>query len=168
MSQLNSWLNSRLQSASKSYWKRCYRASYNGWNSETFHRHCDDLGPTVTIIHAHGYTFGGYTDKSWKCMFVTRTTVIYWPRTPNFQILVLLELAPGKQRLHVDTFDQKKNILNWFSTHDMKLYFLTRFTLVQILWAVLVTDFAAHKRTFPQLNHFSLSHIRRFWIRNLI
>ncbi|XP_027051437.1 fibulin-1-like, partial [Pocillopora damicornis] len=58
MSQLNSWLNSRLQSASKSYWKRCYRASYNGWNSETFHRHCDDLGPTVTIIRAHGYIFG--------------------------------------------------------------------------------------------------------------
>lgn len=70
MSQLNSWLHSRLQSTSKSYWKRCYRASYNGWHSQTFHGCCDNLGPTVTIIRAHGYIFGGYTDKSWKCMFL--------------------------------------------------------------------------------------------------
>lgn len=66
MSQLNSWLYSRLQSVSKSYWKRCYRASYDGWSTQTFHGRCDDLGPTVTIIRAHGYIFGGYTDKSWK------------------------------------------------------------------------------------------------------
>lgn len=67
MTQLNSWLHSRLQSASKSYWRRCYRASQNGWYSRTFHRQCDNLGPTVTIIRAHGYIFGGYTDKSWQC-----------------------------------------------------------------------------------------------------
>lgn len=66
MSRLNSWLHSRLQSVSKSYWKRCYRASYNGWSTQTFHSRCDDLGPTVTIIRAQGYIFGGYTDKSWK------------------------------------------------------------------------------------------------------
>lgn len=70
MSQLNSWLYSHLQNVEKSYWKLCYRATSYGWSSETFHRNCDDLGPTVTIIRAHGYTFGGYTDISWKCMFV--------------------------------------------------------------------------------------------------
>ena len=71
MSQLNSWLHSHLQSVTKSYWKRCYKASQDGWSSQTFHRHCDDLGPTVTIIQAHGYIFGGYTDKPWKCAFET-------------------------------------------------------------------------------------------------
>ncbi|XP_022787222.1 uncharacterized protein LOC111327330 [Stylophora pistillata] len=65
MFQLDSWLQSRLQSQSRSYWKLCYRASSHGWSSRTFHSRCDNLGKTVTIIEAHGYIFGGYTSSSW-------------------------------------------------------------------------------------------------------
>nr|XP_058952138.1 uncharacterized protein LOC131779589 [Pocillopora verrucosa] len=66
MSQLHSWLHSRLQSQANSYWSLCYRASSHGWSSSTFHSYCDRRGPTVTIIRAHGYIFGGYTDQSWR------------------------------------------------------------------------------------------------------
>ncbi|KAL9972572.1 hypothetical protein ACROYT_G018902 [Oculina patagonica] len=66
LSQLNSWLSSRLQDSDRSYWKRCFRGSVDGWHMETFHHKCDDLGPTVTIMRASSYIFGGYTDVSWK------------------------------------------------------------------------------------------------------
>ena len=69
MSQLNSWLSSRLQNSVRSYWKRCWRGSVNGWHTQTFHQLCDDLGPTVTIVRAYGYIYGGYTDRSWKCTY---------------------------------------------------------------------------------------------------
>ena len=70
MSQLHSWLHSRLQNQANSYWSLCYRASSHGWSASTFHSYCNNRGPTVTIIRAHGYIFGGYTDQSWRCKFV--------------------------------------------------------------------------------------------------
>ena len=47
-------------------WKLCYRASVDGWNGENFHRKCDDVGPTVTLIKCGTNVFGGYNDQSWK------------------------------------------------------------------------------------------------------
>ena len=76
MSQLNSWLSSHLQNSDRSYWKRCWRGSVNGWHTQTFHQLCDDLGPTVTIVRAYGYIFGGYTDKSWKCMCSIKNIIL--------------------------------------------------------------------------------------------
>ena len=70
MSQLHTWLHSRLQNQANSYWSLCYRASSHGWSGWTFHSYCDNRGPTVTIIRAHSYIFGGYTDQSWRCKFV--------------------------------------------------------------------------------------------------
>ena len=48
-----------------SYWKLCYRASYHGWYSNTFHSRCDGKYNTVTIIRKQQYVFGGYTDVAW-------------------------------------------------------------------------------------------------------
>ena len=70
ISQLNTWLLPHLQSPDRSYWQLCYRASNHGWSSETFHRNCDNKGPTVTIVRVGIYIFGGYSDKSWKCKCV--------------------------------------------------------------------------------------------------
>ncbi|CAH3143488.1 unnamed protein product, partial [Pocillopora meandrina] len=61
---LSFWLGSVVQSQS-SYWKRCWRASVDGWASATFHSKCDNKGPTVTIIRVAKYIFGGYTSTSW-------------------------------------------------------------------------------------------------------
>ena len=47
-------------------WQRCYQASRDGWYSECFHRTCDDVGPTVTLVKCGTNIFGGYTDQSWE------------------------------------------------------------------------------------------------------
>ncbi|CAH3156512.1 unnamed protein product [Porites evermanni] len=62
---LSTWLKPVAQSKS-SKWKRCWRASVDGWAASTFHSGCDNKGPTVTIIRVGGkYIFGGYTSLSW-------------------------------------------------------------------------------------------------------
>ena len=68
ISQLNNWLLPHLRNSLKSYWALCWRANVHGWSSRTFHSNCDGRGPTVTIIKVGSYIFGGYTDKSWRCM----------------------------------------------------------------------------------------------------
>ena len=62
---LSNWLKPVVQSKS-SYWKRCWRASVDGWAVSTFHSGCDNKGPTVTIIKVGQYIFGGYTSDSWS------------------------------------------------------------------------------------------------------
>ena len=62
---LSNWLKPVLQSKS-SYWKRCWRASVDGWAASTFHSGCDNKGPTVTIIKVGQYIFGGYASVSWS------------------------------------------------------------------------------------------------------
>ena len=67
---LSTWLKPVAQSKS-SRWKRCWRASVDGWAASTFHSGCDNKGPTVTIIRVGGkYIFGGYTSLSWGKWFV--------------------------------------------------------------------------------------------------
>ena len=59
--QLTQWVEDE-----KFGWQLCYRASDDGWRAEDFHRKCDDVGPTVTLVKCESNIFGGYTDKSWK------------------------------------------------------------------------------------------------------
>ena len=61
---LRSWLSPVARSVN-SAWKRCWRASVDGWAASTFHSRCDGKGPTVTIIRVGRYIFGGYTSVSW-------------------------------------------------------------------------------------------------------
>ena len=62
---LSNWLSPVAQSVN-SAWKRCWRASVDGWDTRKFHSRCDDKGPTVTIIRVQRkYIFGGYTSVSW-------------------------------------------------------------------------------------------------------
>lgn len=43
-----------------------YRASDHGFSSEEFHRRCDDLPNTLTIINStEGNIFGGFSDVTW-------------------------------------------------------------------------------------------------------
>ena len=57
---MKEWLNDECK------WNLCYRASRDGWSSEDFHRHCDNKGPTVTLVRVGDYIFGGYTDQNWE------------------------------------------------------------------------------------------------------
>ena len=61
---LRNWLAPVAKSVN-SLWKRCWRASVDGWAASTFHSRCDSKGPTVTIIRVGRYIFGGYTSISW-------------------------------------------------------------------------------------------------------
>jgi hypothetical protein len=47
-------------------WQLIYRATQDGFDSGHFLRYCADQGPTMTLILARGYLFGGYTSASWK------------------------------------------------------------------------------------------------------
>ncbi len=48
-------------------WKLLYRASQYSYTSYSFHKYCDDKGPTLIIIKSSGgWIFGGYTTKSWS------------------------------------------------------------------------------------------------------
>ena len=65
LTSLWNWLAPVKNESVKSLWKRCWRASVDGWAGSTFHSRCDGKGPTVTIIRVGRYIFGGYTSLSW-------------------------------------------------------------------------------------------------------
>ena len=53
-------------------WKLLYRASEHGYTASSFHKCCDDKGPTLIVIKSiTGNIFGGYTTESWsgKCIY---------------------------------------------------------------------------------------------------
>ena len=60
MMQLQKWLGEKCK------WNLCYRASRDGWSAQDFHKHCDNKGPTVVLVKANDYIFGGYTDQHWE------------------------------------------------------------------------------------------------------
>jgi TLD len=46
--------------------KLAYRASKDGYYSSDFHRKCDNIGPTLSLIKTtHGKTIGGYSKANW-------------------------------------------------------------------------------------------------------
>ncbi|CAF3336255.1 unnamed protein product [Rotaria socialis] len=47
-------------------WELIYKATRDGFDANTFHSHCNDKGPTITIIQSNNnYLFGGYTAIPW-------------------------------------------------------------------------------------------------------
>ena len=69
LTSLRNWLVAVGQ-RSTSVWKRCWRASVDGWASSTFHSRCDGKGPTLTIIRVGRYIFGGYTSLPWGTLIM--------------------------------------------------------------------------------------------------
>ena len=58
---LEGWLPTHLNGE----WRLLFRATRDGFASETFHSKCDNKGPTVTVVKSGGYIFGGFTEISW-------------------------------------------------------------------------------------------------------
>mmetsp|Transcript_10266 Transcript_10266/g.8814 ORF Transcript_10266/g.8814 Transcript_10266/m.8814 type:complete len:142 (+) Transcript_10266:928-1353(+) len=53
--------------AKMNQFKLLYRGSKDGFDAATFHKKCDDVLGTLTIVKSNlNKIFGGYTDKSWK------------------------------------------------------------------------------------------------------
>ena len=51
-------------------WKLLFRASQDGFTSQTFHARCDNKGPTVTIVKSGNNIFGGFTENSWYSKYI--------------------------------------------------------------------------------------------------
>jgi hypothetical protein len=48
-------------------WELIYKATKDGFEASTFHRLCDNQGPTMVIVRSTGgYLFGGYASQSWN------------------------------------------------------------------------------------------------------
>jgi len=60
------YLNEQLKLVSKKLGEVLYEASQDGDAASTFHRLCDNKGPTVTLVETtSGNVFGGYTSATW-------------------------------------------------------------------------------------------------------
>ena len=46
-------------------WLLLYRASRDGFNGSAFHKLCDNIGPTVTVVKSGSNVFGGFTERAW-------------------------------------------------------------------------------------------------------
>ncbi len=58
---LREWLGSDYK------WRLIYRASEHGYTAESFHKCCDNKGPTLIVIKSTGgWIFGGYATLSWS------------------------------------------------------------------------------------------------------
>jgi len=52
---------------SNNNWNLIYRGTRDGFGAKDFHRECDGVAKTVTIVKTtNGNIFGGYTDLSWS------------------------------------------------------------------------------------------------------
>ena len=58
-----------------------------GSSGKDFHRKCDDVGPTVTLVKCGTNVFGGYTDQSWKPSGIRNIFYIY---SRDFKIYMIL------------------------------------------------------------------------------
>ena len=59
---LREWLGKHYK------WKLLYRASEHNYSAYSFHKCCNDKGPTLIVIKSSGgWIFGGYTTQSWRC-----------------------------------------------------------------------------------------------------
>jgi hypothetical protein len=65
-------------------WQLMYRGTRDGFGNGGFISHCADQGPTITLILAEGYLFGGYTSTNWK-----NTRKEIWSRDPSAFLFTL-------------------------------------------------------------------------------
>ena len=61
LNHLASWLGENIE------YDLIYRGTRDGFDSNVFHKICDDQGPTLCLIKSDkGFVFGGYTSVSWQ------------------------------------------------------------------------------------------------------
>ena len=59
---LKGWLPTALEGE----WRLLFRASRDGFASQTFHSKCDNKGPTIAVVKSGVNIFGDFTEISWK------------------------------------------------------------------------------------------------------
>ncbi len=83
-----------------------YQASIDGYKCEDFHRKCDEMGPSLTLISLKdGPIIGGATRKSWSGLsgyqndrhakiFNLTANLIFECKSPKFAIKNSADLGP--------------------------------------------------------------------------
>ena len=62
MKMISDWIKPNT----KIIYNQIYKATRDGGTGQTFHAHCDNKGPTLTLIESkNNYIFGGYITISW-------------------------------------------------------------------------------------------------------
>ena len=60
-------------------WRLIYRASDHDYTAKSFHKCCNDIGPTLIVIKSsEGWIFGGYTTQLWKIVHPDKFGGIYY------------------------------------------------------------------------------------------
>ena len=60
---ISDWINPNK----KIIYNQIYKATRDGGTGKNFHTHCDNKGPTLTLINStNGYIFGGFISISWE------------------------------------------------------------------------------------------------------
>ncbi len=63
MKMISDW----IMPYTKIIYNQIYKATRDGGTGQTFHAHCDNKGPTLTLIESkNNYIFGGYITISWE------------------------------------------------------------------------------------------------------
>ena len=55
---LSKWIKEAMNDNKKRSWVLCYKATRDGFDSQSFHSKCDNQGPTIVVIRSTiGYIF---------------------------------------------------------------------------------------------------------------
>jgi len=102
---LNQWLGNNKKEV-----ELLYRATRDGFNSEKFHRLCDNKGPTITLVRDNeGRCFGGYTSANWSSFigYVYDKTAFMFSFNQNKKVMVRhpqYAIYCGDARIYGPTF----------------------------------------------------------------
>eukprot|EP01114_Cavostelium_apophysatum_P013813 TRINITY_DN3434_c0_g1_i1.p1 TRINITY_DN3434_c0_g1~~TRINITY_DN3434_c0_g1_i1.p1 ORF type:complete len:326 (+),score=52.32 TRINITY_DN3434_c0_g1_i1:40-1017(+) len=80
--QIEKWLGRPIK------WKLLYRGSRDGFKGRDFHQHCNQKGPTVTVIKSSEYVFGGFIASNWSSGNISisdpsKTSFLFTLRNPH-------------------------------------------------------------------------------------
>jgi len=83
-------------------WRLVYRATRDGKNAASFHKLCDNLKPTVTLVKSSSNVFGGYTSELWNHsnhsgVFRTDKTAFLFTLANPFNVVKKIPINPGKE-----------------------------------------------------------------------
>mmetsp|Transcript_5250 Transcript_5250/g.19656 ORF Transcript_5250/g.19656 Transcript_5250/m.19656 type:complete len:625 (-) Transcript_5250:261-2135(-) len=116
---LNKWFGDRKQQ-----WRLLYRGTRDGFNSSTWHNKVDNQGPTMSIVLANGYIFGGYTPIAWKSSGADQyddQTWIFSLKNPNDDLQYKFPKIPQSVKKQRSVYHASGYGL-WLGSNDILIY----------------------------------------------
>jgi hypothetical protein len=104
-------------------WELIYKATKDGFDSADFHRHCDNKGPTITVIQtdANSSLFGGFTSQSWSSPTQTKSNAYFQQSVPIIKYcydhLAFLFTLVNVNQIHPRKFPIKEETVEYATLH---------------------------------------------------